>query len=101
MDKIRLMLEWLTSPLWYSNDSGAIYTLEADDLPIDDKLKRDIKKWNKVFQSTYVQEDPSEIGFSSKSANRLLTQALEEEGQYLYPQLKKQLAGKYIVTYKK
>lgn len=98
MDRIKLMLEWISPPLWYSNDDGNTYPIDADELPIDDELKEDINRWNAIFQSTYNQQDPYKIGFSSKRASDLLDEALIEEGRSLYYRLKKELSGRYIVT---
>lgn len=98
MERIKLMLEWVSPPLWYSNDDGEHYPMSVDNLPIGDKLRKDIKKWDMVFQSTYDQEDPNEIGFSSESADKLLNKSLEEEGHYLYLRLKEELLDLYLVT---
>lgn len=98
MDRIKLMLEWVSPPLWYSNDDGNTYPIDVDDLPIDDELKEDVNRWNAIFQSTYNQQDPYKIGFSSKRASDLLDEALIEEGKSLYYRLKKELSGRYLVT---
>ena len=98
MKKIRLLLDYMCSPIWIRCDDDSVDTIEPSEMPISYSLVHDIEKWNRIYQSTLDQDYPPYSGFSSKEANDMLQRALQIEGRSIYLRLKEELGSDYDVS---
>ena len=81
-------------PVWCTDldNSGSI---EPNQLPISQKLKRNLITWANRYDNTLNDEDPSNSGFESKEDE----QKFKEDGMQLYQRLQKELGEEFKVTF--
>jgi len=90
--KIKLMADYQCYPLWHVEEVGNI---DPNKLPISTVLKKHLNSWAECYDETLVIEDPKLSGF--KNDKEAL--AFEEQGQFLWQQLQKELGNKYEIFY--
>ena len=81
-------------PVWCTNsdNSGSI---EPNQLPISQELKRDLLTWAATYDNTLNREDPLNSGFRSQEDE----QKFRENGIQLHQRLQKELGQEVKVTF--
>lgn len=90
--RIRLSAEYECHPLWIVHDDG-LENVVAQNLELSDALCSAIEAWDRLYQATYVPDDPMASDFASPDEER----SFEQEGVLLRARLKSELEGKAIV----
>ena len=94
MKKIKLMADYECFPLWEILDDG-VENINPDSLSIPCSLKKSLREWAKVYDSTLNKIDPVNSGFITKIAEI----DFENEGMRLYQELQLHLGKKINVIY--
>ncbi|WP_108097484.1 hypothetical protein [Pseudomonas sp. GV071] len=94
MIKLNLVREYLAGPI-FCPDIDRMGHVDIDDLPISQKLRVRVGKWDSVYQATFNSDYPPESGFSTAEAELQHV----AEGQQLAIMMQQELESGYIVEY--
>ncbi|MCL8267630.1 hypothetical protein [Leptospira weilii] len=92
--KFKVSPEYECSPVWEYNESGT-KNIDVMLLPISISLKKRIEQWDKIFQSTYNRDNPTESKFSTKMDEA----HWDREGVEIYIALLKEIGVSHEVEY--
>ncbi|MDF0606328.1 hypothetical protein HZU77_011800 [Neisseriaceae bacterium TC5R-5] len=62
---IKLKPDYFSYSLWESDSEGFVDNIDANTLPISDRLKQDINQWEENYEATYCADNPTESGLAS------------------------------------
>lgn len=93
-EKIKLMADYGCYPLWWVS-SEKIGDIDPETLPLSQQTINRLKKWAEMYDAKLNEDEPTLSSFSSNEEQ----ENFEEEGVYLWKQLKQELAHKYEVVY--
>jgi hypothetical protein len=95
MRAIKLMADYQCSPLWEASP-GVIGNIDPGQLPISERLRRDLTEWADRYNSTLNHSDPAQSGFPNDSARA----EFKHKGLELGERLKNELGDGFAVEVK-
>ena len=91
---IKIMPDYHCSPLWLIG-TKTVENIPPDELPLSDSLKTKVLNWQKVYDETLNNLDPSKSGFK----NAFQEEVFEKDGRHIWEEMLKELKGSYGVKY--
>lgn len=92
--KIKLMAEYFCHPLWH-DDGINMGDIDPNDLPISEKLKKQIYHWAEWYNNILNLDNPAISSFDSIDEE----QAFLTMGEEIFLQLKVELGNTYDIRY--
>lgn len=96
MKSLKYQFEYFCSPIWIKENTNTIYeNINLEDFPFNDKLKNEIEKLDKVYQSTYNDDYPPEPIKIDIEKDILFTESVIK----FYKKLKIELSNEYEILF--
>ena len=89
--RYKLMPEYGCSPVWRLSDQPS-ENIPISELPVSEKLRASLEKWDETYQSTFDASYPPDSGFGNPKDG----EAFLSKGGVLVEEIRKELPGSDI-----